>query len=194
MTTPGSLASQVPAGDAAVMRRLEAIERWQREALPSVASSFAPVIASLQAQQADLQAQADATDAVVAGLATLVGEQVTGATGTANSGVGGTSLTTSATSYALVTIAVPTGYTRAVVSGASNCYYVSTGGIEVQVDIGGSVGYTQILTNGQSSGGATHAASLTGLSGSFTVASRARLQSGTGTAYFVTTATAIFLR
>ena len=152
---------------------------------------------TILAQQAELAAQNVRLTAAVANIATLVGQQVAGDTKSANTGGGATNLATSFGDYAGATFTVPPGFTRAVVSAVANTYYVTATGVELQVNIAGNVGYLQMLLNGQNAGSASHAATLTGLSGggTFTVWSRARVQgAGASGAYLNTTATAIFLR
>ena len=106
MPLPGSPANALPADDAALMRRIEGIERQLRELGPSVASSIFPMIA-------DLQAQADATDAVVAAMADVIAAQVSyevAATSTASAWTVSTGMVTKAST----TITVPAGYTQAL--------------------------------------------------------------------------------
>ena len=70
MAIPGSLAALQPAGDDEIPRKIRDLERSLQELGPSVARSFAPVIADLQAKQVALDAQQVALAAANATLAT----------------------------------------------------------------------------------------------------------------------------
>lgn len=69
---PGSMASLLPAGPDEMVRRQRDLERRMDEALPSVARSFAPVIADLAAKQVTLDAQQATLTTQQATLATTV--------------------------------------------------------------------------------------------------------------------------
>lgn len=106
---PGSPASQMPPDLGWINQKFAEIERWQREALPSVAASFAPVIADLQAKQAALEALLEQT--VQAGQASATQTNF------------GIALTDA--DYATANIVVPDGFTTALVmcvvtAGATN--------------------------------------------------------------------------
>ena len=188
MPLPGSPANALPADDAALMRRIEGIERQLRELGPSVASSIFPIIA-------DLQAQADATDAVVADMAAVLDAQVVPAVGNATTGTTPFATSTTPTNHATITFTVPSGYTRAAVSGVSSLAAFSVPHTVATV-IAGTVGeYMEIgLADGTGSSG--YARVLTGLTGggTFTVQTQTRTGSGTGFAHAITTATVTFYR
>jgi hypothetical protein len=80
------------------MRRIEAIERWQREALPSVAASFAPVIADLQEKDV--------------ALADLIATQTVSDSAWGEATAFAVPAATSPAEIASCTITVPAGYTR----------------------------------------------------------------------------------
>ena len=72
MAFPGVSGSQAPAGEDWLVRRVADLERVVRELGPSIAKSFAPVIARLDATDADLIAKQAAIDAQQATLTTTV--------------------------------------------------------------------------------------------------------------------------
>ena len=190
MTLPG-FQDEMPTDLGTLMRRIEAIERWQREALPSVAGSIFPVIA-------DLQAQADATDAVVAGLAALVDAQVEIRTGTASTPAA--IAVAAGSTYTPASVTVPAGFTRALVVGVTSA--TANGAnplLRVATDISGAIGFDlPVYANSDNfeSGTVSHSASFTGLvgGGSITVGARVTAAASVTNVYFVNTITAIFLR
>lgn len=115
----------------------------------------------LMAQDARITAQVAALASAVADIATLVGQQVTGSTGNANSGVVG--FTTGYVTYATVTIAVPAGYSVARVIGISSAFCPGSGGaMTARTRISGNVGNAM---TGVTDSSISHALTLTGLSG-----------------------------
>ena len=186
MPLPGSPANALPADDAAIMRRIENIERTIRELGPSVASSIFPIIANLQAQ-------ADATDAVVAGLAAVVSAQVTGATGNAATGTAQSYDTTGAT-FATFSLTVPAGFTEARIMAVSGVTLAASSTCIARAQVGGVNGVDMpIITGG---GAATLARTITGLTGGDPIVTGTHMRSFTGTssAYAATSASAVFLR
>jgi len=152
----------------------------------------------IQAQVDAIAAQNVTIAAQVADIATLVGQQVAGGSGTASQapasiGAGGV--------YAVASVGVPAGFTRAIVSATTNAVLVgSNPGVTLSTVISGSVGYELSVTSGYSAagaatGGSSHAVTLTGLSGG-SVTAGVRIGSVTGVlgSYFTNTMTVTFLR
>ena len=193
MPLPGSPANALPADDAALMRRIEAIERQLRELGPSVASSFAPVITDLQAQQATLAAQQAATALVVAELADVVDAQVTGATGNASTG-SAVAYGTSGSSFASFNFTVPSGFTEARILAVSGVTLAADSTCIAQTQVGGVNGSDMPIIVG--GGAAALARTITGLTGGDTIAVATRMRSfvGTSSAYATTSASVMFLR
>ena len=96
---PGSIPSQMPAGQDELVRRMRDLERRVDEMGPSVARSFGPVIADLAAKQAAL------TDLVANMIAPV----------TQNSWVTNFVVSNTISTYAPTSVTVPTGYTQAIV-------------------------------------------------------------------------------
>lgn len=150
----------------ALLRRIEAIERWQREFAPSIAKSFGTTVAALTATVAELEAVVDA-------LVMPVGGKATASSGTVDGWSGGmaTRLT--------VNLSRPSGYTGAVVVGTGAMGVVSNApGVAIaRVTIEGSSGYSTVLPTFRSYGGAddfssgtvANTRSLSGLSGNIAV-------------------------
>lgn len=205
INNPGVPGANLPASEDHVMRRLADLERAYRELGPSVARSFAPVIADLQAKQATLDATVATLNTTVSGLAsavadisTLVGQQTTGTAGNATTG-GAATLTLSAASYAVVTINVPSGYTVAAVNANTAAAIGAGAGIAVQIAtrIGGLDGPTMnVYTNGATGNGASNFSRVFTVTsgGTFTVETRAFLSSGSGSAILTTAAGVTFYR
>ncbi|QCB93293.1 hypothetical protein [Cellulomonas shaoxiangyii] len=84
MPHPGTLANLVPPGEAGQLRRMEDIERTQREMLPAVMKAVGPLIEELQAAQEALAAQQAELVEQTANLAARV--TVTASTPTFNTG------------------------------------------------------------------------------------------------------------
>lgn len=91
---PGSMASLLPAGPDELVRRMRDLERRQDELGPSVARSFAPVIADLAAKQAALDAQ---QAALAAANVTLTAQGATLTTTVANLATAQATLATTVT-------------------------------------------------------------------------------------------------
>lgn len=163
----------MPTDEAWINRQIEDIKRQLRELGPSVAASFGPVIADLQAQQAALAEQ--------------VALQVSPAVASAAA----TGFTLDGTSRALAQVSfnVPAGFTRAVVSasGAVAGGTNSTGGDALYGNVliaGVAYGETPMIISASSRFGnvaAFGAANLTGLNGgSFLVQVAGRITTGPG--------------
>ena len=196
MAHPASWQNQIPPDEAGIMRRLEDIERQMRELGPAIQSAVGPQIATLIAQQATLTAQQATLAAAVANIGTLVGQQVTGGAGAANTGGSPVGSSTSVASYASVSVAVPAGYSQAWVVAMSTATSASGVPLYLATRIGGNTGFEVPIpfATAAASGGSSHAALITGLSGgSITVDSRLR-SGAAGSVYIGTAAMAIFLR
>lgn len=179
--------------------------------LATTVSGLATAQATLTAQQATLDAQqatlattvsglstAQATLATaVANIAALVGAQVTGDAG--NASVSGATITTTSSNQATVTIAVPVGYTRAAVLGASSMAIGTTSlGSTMLTSIAGEDGqqmnvYPDSGHVGNGSSGHARVFAVTP-GGSFQVATKAAVASGTGTVIVTTSVVATFFR
>lgn len=118
MADPGSIGSAMLPGEDTRGRDIADIKRDVRELGPSIARSFAPVIASLTAQQATLADQQAQLTAQVATLAAQVALQISPAS--SHNGSSSYSLNTSAQELTRVTFTVPSGYTRALVFATTN--------------------------------------------------------------------------
>lgn len=190
MPLPGSPANALPADDAALMRRIEAIERQLRELGPSVASSFAPVITDLQAQQATLAAQQVTLADQVAGLSAVVDEQVSGDTSTQFAS--GFSLTSTPSQQAGVSIAVPAGFSVARVMAFSNLS-AGSAAVNCATRISGVTGGT--ITGVYGFAASAYVATLTGLDGgTVTAYTMAAAIPNTSSTMCTTTIFATFLR
>jgi len=173
MPHPGTLAALVPPGEAGMLRRIEDLERAQREMLPAVMSAVGPMFAEIQdaadaasaAAAAASSAAAAANQAVsdlaiqVARINTLVDAQVTGATNTTY--VASPSLTPTPAAIAAVSIAVPAGYSRASVMAVSALSTANA--VNCRTRIQGSDG--GMLTGATGTASSAHAVSLSGLNG-----------------------------
>lgn len=112
MALPSTLANLAPPTEATLIRRIEDLERQQRETLPALMSAIAPMFADINQAIADIAAQQ-------ATLADLVSKQVATDAQFAN-GPGTMNITTSEVDIASVSFTVPAGYTRAQVLGISS--------------------------------------------------------------------------
>ena len=157
---PGSFAAKMPAGEDALIRKIQEIERTMREFLPSVAESFGPVVADLQAQDATLQAQQATLTAQQATLTAQVADlasrvSVTSAGATFNTG----SLPDDSTWHTYgsgipITIAVPTG--RIIVTVGCGQATIATGAGAVTAEAtfslsDGSVNFGDVYARGYAS-------------------------------------------
>ena len=128
MANPGVSGSQIPAGEDFAQRQIKDLQRDLRELGPSIAKSFAPVIADLAAKQVTLTAAVADIAANVASINDLLTQVVKPqsiylqATNYA--------LTTSFVTLASATITVPAGFTKAKVTliGQVGCYNPHTTG------------------------------------------------------------------
>lgn len=179
MAAPGTLGSLVPPGEDAAVRKMADLQRELRELGPSVAASFASTVAELRAQQvtltaqqADLAAQQAALAANSASIASVEALQTSVAV--AHDSTSGFGLPTSPTEILRSTIAVPAGFTRALVMVTTTLtlYTPAIGGtysFKVGADVQGatapySTGNT--LDPGQVAVTSPYARILTGISGS----------------------------
>jgi len=132
--------------------------------LTTAQATLATTVSGLSTAQADIAANVVDIAANVADINTLVGQQVTGGTGNANSGV--VTFTTGYVTYATVTIAVPTGYSVAKVIGISSAFCPGSGGaMTVRTRILGNVGNAM---TGVTDSSISHALTVTGLGGATT--------------------------
>ena len=123
LQTPGVPSSQLPAGEDHIMRRLADIERWIREALPSVARSIQPTVDRLDAADTAIEANL----ASINSLLTQVVKSQDIFFSAFNF-----ALSTTSTVKASQTVTVPAGFTSAVVSVVSRVFAYNpntTGGI-----------------------------------------------------------------
>jgi hypothetical protein len=108
-----------------------------------------------------------------------------------------TPISTTATAYATATITVPAGFTKAFVVAASSLSADNASIILMETVIAGSVGPTMSViadASGWANGSSNYAREVTGLSGSFTVATRCQAGIPGVTGMVTTSALAIFLR
>jgi len=188
MPHPGTLAALVPPGEAGLLRRIEDLERAQRETLPAVMATVGPMFDEIRAvadaAAAAAAAAADAADAAAAAAASanqavadlavqvaridsLVNGQVTvGIAGTATTS--GWATSTGHATKASSAIAVPGGYSRAFVFALASMHFQDSapngGWIRAVIagQPGGEMGGLANLNLGQS---ASHTVALSGLSG-----------------------------
>ena len=206
MAAPGVLSSLIPADESAIPRQIRDLERAVRELGPSIAQSFAPVIATLQAQTAALAAQdlvigaqQAALTAAVANIATLVGQQTTGASAAPGTGSGFNVGTTQGTK-ASTTIAVPAGYSQALVVAIGSLTMADTAPNRFDTRCGIAGGYGAALPNLANTVGSTsaaHSRNLTGLSGgtiTLEVQALAGVSATNGANTAIVTGFAIFFR
>jgi len=120
MANPGVAGSQIPAGEDWLVRKVADLERAVRELGPSIAKSFAPVIADLQAKQATLDAQQVTLTAAVADIAAnlasindLLTKVVTPQI--VSFSAANFALATTSAFAATLTVTVPAGFTKAAI-------------------------------------------------------------------------------
>lgn len=157
----------------ALLRRIEAIERWQREFGPSIAQSFGSTVAALTSTVAALEDAVEDIEELVDAIVVPVGGKTSASSGTVDGWTGGM------TDRLTVTLNRPSGYTQAVVvaTGAMGVLSDVPGAAIARVTIEGSSGYSTILpslrattgTEDFSSGTVSNTRSLTGLSSDVTV-------------------------
>jgi len=115
MANPGVSGSQIPAGEDFAQRQIKDLQRELRELGPSIAKSFAPVIADLTAKQVALELL----------ISQVVKPQ------SIYSSASNFALTTTPTTLKTVTITVPAGFTSAVVTVLARVFAINpntTGG------------------------------------------------------------------
>ena len=207
LNSPGVPSNQLPPDEAWLVRKVADLERVVRELAPSIAKSFAPVIARLDATDADLIAKQAALDAQQATLTTTVANLTTAQADIAanvasintlitqvakpvwshaDSGASSFAVTTTMTNRATATVTVPTGYTQALIFAAGQASAVNTTGSLDTVYVGVSINGTDPpgWASGQDVGpsgfgGATSSVSgvITGLTGGGTFTIAARIRS-----------------
>jgi hypothetical protein len=174
MALPSTLANLAPPDEATLIRRLEELERAQRETGPAIMSAIAPMFADIttaltnaqtaitqvQAQQTALQTQINRIDA-------LVNNQVTvgiAGTSTASGWASSTGQATKASS----SIGVPAGYSQAFVFALASMHFMDSspnGGWVRAVILGEAGGEMGGLANLQLGQSASHTRALGGLNG-----------------------------
>jgi len=232
INSPGVPGSQLPAGEDFAQRQIKDLQRELRELGPSIAKSFAPVIARLDAADAAFAVQQALLTATVADLATaqatlattvsglttaqaniaanvasiaanvadintLVGDQVTGTAGNATTGATAVGLSTSAASFATITINVPAGFTVAAVAANTSMAMMGTITGYVRTRIGGSDGPNMLVfTDGTAGNGSSNFSRVFTVTsgGTFTVEARAYGATGSETAYIANAASVTFFR
>ena len=114
MANPGIPSSQLPPGEDWIPRALKDLQRDIREALPSVARSFKPVVDRLDAADAAMAANVAAIAANVASINDLLTRVV--GPGVIYGTASNFAITTTDTVFKTITVAVPTGYTTAQIT------------------------------------------------------------------------------
>jgi hypothetical protein len=164
---PGSIQSLIPAGPDEQVRRQRDLERRMDEMGPSVARSFAPVIADLTAKQAALDAanvtltaQQASLTSQLASINALIGSQVYPTTAHVDASTFGLAPGANVEKVR-TTISVPSGYTQALVfATATLCAVNSTA---VWDDM-----YLAATINGSSPGNSAQTSVSSGSKGSVT--------------------------
>jgi len=158
--------------------------------LATAQGTLATTVSGLSTAQATLAAQ-------VAAIGDLVDEQVDGNVG--NASVSGATITTTPSNQATVTIPVPSGYARASVMGTSSMA-ISTAslGSTMLTSIAGQDGRQMNVypDSGNVGNGSSNHARVFAVTpgGSFQVATKAAVASGTGTVIVTTSVVATFFR
>jgi len=156
---PGFMDFQEP-DEATLIRRIEAIERAQRELGPAVMGAIGPQVAALTAQQAALAA-------AVADLNAVINAQID----FGSIGYSATAFTipTSMSNVVSQTITIPAGYTRAAILGVATigAWNGSAGGgyIYASTVVNGSPGAIMPIYVGASSYGEVTASAIRTLTG-----------------------------
>lgn len=199
---PGVPGAGLPAGDDALVRRIQALERQMREMLPAVMAAVGPAISDLQTQQAALTSQETQLSDQLASINTLIGQQVTGWTGEAAADVASYPYNGSTGVYATVNVPVPAGYSTAYItsvsSGRAQALVGTDVGLRVKAIINGNES-REFLDGGTlgASVSCGHSVTVTGLSGgTIAVATRAGVSNATATTsgWVATSVTAFFIR
>jgi len=227
MAIPGVPGSQIPRGEDHIPREIADLKRSQREGWASVAESFGPVVKRLEdqdtiilaqtaalaaqdvtilAQQAQIAANVAALSAAnvtltaaVANIQTLVGQQTTGAAAAPGTG-SGFNVGTSQGTKASTTIAVPAGYSQALVVAIGSLTMADTAPNRFDTRCGIAGGYGAALPNLANTVGSTsaaHSRNLTGLSGgtiTLEVQALAAVSATNGANTAIVTGFAIFFR
>jgi hypothetical protein len=177
MAIPGSISSLMPDGPDKIVRDIKDLRRDLTELGPSVARSFAPVIARLDATDADLIAKQAALDAANVQILALIGQVIVPLAN--HDGINNFGLATGANVEKLrSTITVPTGYSRAQISvGATMHALNSTAAVD---DC-----YLAVTINGATIGASSQITAGAGWGTSLT-ATGVGLLTGLGTTFYVT--------
>ena len=171
----------------------------QQSTLTAQQSTLTAQQATLAAQNAQIVAQQASLTAAVANIATLVGQQTTGAAAAPGTGAGfnvGTSHGTKASTV----IAVPAGYSRALVVAIGSLTMADTAPNRFDTRCGIAGGYGASLPNAANPVGSTsaaHSRDLTGLSGgtiTLEVQALAAVSATNGANTAIVTGFAIFFR
>lgn len=174
MTHAGTLANLAPPTEATLMRRIEELERVQRETGPALMAAIKPMFAEIRDQVARIDA--------------LVNSQVYPAGD--SSTTTGFGLTTAQADVTTVTLVVPDGYTRGLATGLGSIFFLNpTASVDylysrVYIDTpGASVWgirpYSMVgPNNGSAALAPNHSVMLTGLSGGQQIRFRLTAQMG----------------
>lgn len=198
MADPGAIGSIAPAGEDYLVKRIAALETKVRELGPSIAASFNTTVASLNATIASL-------NTTIANVSAQAANQVSPAT--AAGSAAGFALTTSYLALVSFSLIVPSGYTRALVTGCGSVTslsaFTSSDAVRSLVQIAGSNGAENVsYFYAPNSGGAStsfQTVSLSGLTGGsgITVTVFGHLNNGPGSTVLSTAslvAQAIYLK
>lgn len=181
MALPSTLANLAPPTEATLIRRMEDLERQQRETLPAIMEAIAPMFADIntalanaqtaisnaQAAITQVEAQQSALATQVSRIDALVNSQVTvgvAATSTQSGWASSAGQVTKASSP----IAVPAGYSQAFVFALASMHFMDTapngGWVRAVIagEAGGEMGGLANLQLGQS---ASHTRAIGGLAG-----------------------------
>ena len=134
----------LPASEDHVMRRLADLERAYRELGPSVAKSFAPVIADLTAKQIAIEANLASINDL---LTKVVASDIVNTTNT------GFAVTTAWSDAAATTITVPTGFTQLLATCSAEVFAVNPNTTGGSNGTGGDALDCHVLLNGSTSAG-----------------------------------------
>jgi len=158
MTPLPGFAAQMPTDYGTLVRRIEAIERWQREALPSVSASFSSTVADITTLTSQVVVPASFYDHQT-----------------------GFAVPNTYATKASVTLTVPDGFTQAIVSATAHVRILNNSGGDASYALAASIDGTAgpVITDTPADGqygnaAVTYSTLLTGLTegGTFTVATR----------------------
>ena len=110
---PGVPGANLPAGDDAIIRRIQELERAQRELLPAVMAAVGPAISDLQTQVAQINALIAATVAF-------------GSVGAST--VGALAVTPTGADVAIQNVTIPAGFTQATILCIADATIYNTSG------------------------------------------------------------------